>query len=114
MTVVEGAERVSTEGLRPEPPWIRLHQASSLRERVLEDSRSPIGRRHLLEDILVITLCATFCGADSYVEVAEWGQAHEAWLETFLELPHGIPSHDTFTRVFWVLHPEQLGACFTC
>ena len=81
---------------------------------VLEDPRPLIGRRHLLEEIPVITLCATICGTDSYVEVAEWGQAHEAWLETILELPHGLASHDTFTRVFWVLHPEQLQACFTC
>jgi len=52
------------------------------------------------------------CGADTWVEVEEFGKSKRAWLETFLELPNGIPSHDTFGRVFARLDPEQFQACF--
>lgn len=58
---------------------------------------------HKLIDIIARALCAVTCGADSWVEVEEYGHTKEAWLRTFLELPHGIPSHDTFGRVFALL-----------
>ena len=55
---------------------------------------------HPLTDILVLSVPAVICGADSFVAIALFGQIHEEWLRTFLELPHGIPSHDTLGRVF--------------
>ena len=57
-------------------------------------------RRHKLIDILVITILATICGADTWIEIHEFGVSKYDWLKTFLELPNGIPSHDTFGRVF--------------
>lgn len=67
---------------------------------------------HRLSDILMITLCAVICGADEWTEIELFGKAKFNWLRTFLELPHGIPSHDTFGRVFSRLNPEQLEQCF--
>ena len=55
---------------------------------------------HNFVDILVIAICAIICGADTWEEMEEYGEEKEDWLRTFLELPHGIPSHDTFYRVF--------------
>jgi hypothetical protein len=52
------------------------------------------------------------CGADTWVEIEHYGIAKQEWLETFLELPNSIPSHDTFERMFARLHPEQLQQCF--
>jgi predicted transposase YbfD/YdcC len=62
--------------------------------------------RHKLMDMLFIALCAIICGADSWVEVEIFGQRKEAWLRKYLELPHGIPSHDTFGRLFARIDPE--------
>ena len=67
---------------------------------------------HSLEAILIITILGTICGAHNWVEIAQWGQAQESWLAAFLELPHGIPSHDTFGRVFALLDPESLHQAF--
>ena len=78
----------------------------------LEDPRADYGKRHLLLDIIIIAICAVICGADSWVEIELFGRSKEKWLRTFLELPHGIPSHDTFGRVFQRLDPEGFGRCF--
>jgi len=78
----------------------------------LEDPRRAQGTRHQLLDIIIIAICAIICGADSWEDVEEFGCAKESWLRTFLELPHGIPSHDTFGRVFARLNPKQFEACF--
>ena len=67
---------------------------------------------HSLPDILVVTICAVICGADSWVQVEEFGRAKEEWFRSFLKLAGGIPSHDTFGRVFSLLDPEELSACF--
>lgn len=67
---------------------------------------------HDLMNILVIALCAIIAGADNWEDVEEFGKAQLAWFRTFLDLPNGIPSHDTFTRVFARLDPEQFQACF--
>jgi len=79
---------------------------------VLPDPRVERTRLHALTDILVIALCATLCGADDFVAIAAWGRAQAAWLRQRLALPHGIPSHDTFDRVFRRLDPEAFARCF--
>src|SRR5262245_14137390 len=78
----------------------------------LRDPRAERGREHRLIDILTITLCAVICGADDWVAVATYGETKEAWLRTLLALPNGIPSHDTFGRVFRRLDPDELRRCF--
>lgn len=78
----------------------------------LEDPRIERCRRHELVDILVITICAVICDADDWTEIAAFGAAKETWFKTFLDLPNGIPSHDTFGRVFARLDPVQFEACF--
>ncbi len=76
------------------------------------DPRGTLGVRHSLETILTIALCGVLCGADTWVEIEGFGTAKADWFATFLELPHGIPSHDTFGRVFSALDPEQFEDCF--
>jgi predicted transposase YbfD/YdcC len=75
--------------------------------RDVKDPRT--GRRvdHFLIDIISIAICAVICGADSWVEIEEFGQAKEQWLRQFLILSNGIPSHDTFGRVFAWLDPQE-------
>lgn len=68
--------------------------------------------RHKFIDILVIAICAIICGADSWVAVEEFGKAKEDWFRGFLELPNGIPSHDTFTDVFRKLASKKFESCF--
>jgi predicted transposase YbfD/YdcC len=63
---------------------------------------------HKLEDILVLGFCGVLAGCDDFVEIASWAELHEDFFRTFLELPHGIPSHDTFRRVCALVHPETL------
>jgi predicted transposase YbfD/YdcC len=67
---------------------------------------------HRLGDILIIAVCAVLCGADSWVEVETFGNAKLPWLSTFLQLPRGIPSHDTLGRVFAALDPDAFERCF--
>jgi hypothetical protein len=67
---------------------------------------------HRLIDIIVIAVCAIIAGAESWVDVESFGKAKQAWLQTFLELPHGIPSHDTFGRFFAALDAEAFQAAF--
>ncbi|MCC7371974.1 MAG: transposase family protein [Chloroflexi bacterium] len=74
----------------------------------LTDPRRDHLKVHRLIDIVTTTLCAVIRGADGWVEVETLEQAKEAWPRTFLELPGGIPSHDTFGRVFARLDPEEL------
>jgi len=78
----------------------------------LTDPRIDRTKLHKLLDILVIAICAIIAGADNWEDVEEFGNARIEWFQTFLELPNGIPSHDTFTRVFARLDPDQFQACF--
>jgi predicted transposase YbfD/YdcC len=85
---------------------IRTHFAD------LKDPRMERTRYHNLMDIVVIAICAVICGADGWLDIAAYGVAKAAWLKTFLDLPHGIPSHDTFRRVFCLLDPSAFLQCF--
>ncbi len=78
----------------------------------LPDPRIIKKNRHKLLDIVVIAICAIICGADDFVSIAEFGKAKESWFREFLELPNGIPSHDTFGRVFSLLSPQAFEECF--
>jgi predicted transposase YbfD/YdcC len=78
----------------------------------LTDPRRDHTKAHALLDIVAITLCAVICGADGWVDVATFGRVKETWLRTFLALPGGIPSHDTFGRVFALLDPDEFRRCF--
>ena len=73
----------------------------------LKDPRTRRIPDHYLIDIITIAICAVICGADSWVAIEEFGRAKEEWFRAFLKLPHGIPSHDTFGRVFALLDPVQ-------
>jgi predicted transposase YbfD/YdcC len=77
----------------------------------LPDPRLDRTKRHPLIDVLAITLCATVAGADSFEQVAKFGVKRVEWLKTFLALPNGIPSHDTFNRVLSLIDPARFAAC---
>ena len=67
---------------------------------------------HKLIDILVIAVCAMICGADNFVAMETYGNSKYEWLKQFLELENGIPSHDTFSRVFARIDPSEFEQCF--
>ena len=93
-------------------------EAKLLRKSVLkyfQHLRDPrVGRKkdHNLVAIITIAILAVLCGADGFVAIETYGKAKQAWLERFLDLPHGIPSHDTFGRVFGMLEPQELQNSF--
>jgi len=76
------------------------------------DPRHPRGRRHRLDELVIIAILAVICGADNWQEVAQWARAKRKWLKTFMDLPHGPPSHDTLGRVFAAIRPEAFERCF--
>ncbi len=76
------------------------------------DPRTGPARRHDLVEMILMALCAVLCGADTWVDVAEWAEDNEAWLKRYLVLEHGTPSHDTFGRVFRLLDAKVFEACF--
>jgi predicted transposase YbfD/YdcC len=78
----------------------------------LKDPRRAHRRLHLLQDIIVIALCAVIAGAQDWQEIETFGHKRHDWLKRFLRLPNGIPSHDTFERVFDRLSPQAFQACF--
>jgi predicted transposase YbfD/YdcC len=78
----------------------------------LTDPRIDRTRLHELLDIIAIALCAVVAGADSWDDIEEFGKAKHAWLKTFLALPNGIPSHDTFRRLFERLDPDEFQRSF--
>jgi predicted transposase YbfD/YdcC len=78
----------------------------------IKDPRRSHRRRHVLMDIIVIAICAVIAGADTWQEVAIFARERREWLQTFLELPNGIASHDTFERVFDRIDPVAFQSCF--
>ena len=74
----------------------------------LRDPRVERTREHLLEEILLITIAAVLSGANGWNEIEDYAHSKHAWFKSFLTLPSGIPSHDTFNRVFSALDPEEL------
>jgi predicted transposase YbfD/YdcC len=78
----------------------------------LEDPRTGNALRHDLVELLVIALCTVLCGGESCVDMADFAEEKEPFLREFLSLDNGLPSHDTFSRVFRALAPDQFRRCF--
>jgi DDE_Tnp_1-associated len=94
----------------------------------IEDIRIERGKKHKLIDIITISswcakpsgnkgvrasaICAVVCGADGWIDIEMYGIARKKWLDKFLELPNGIPSHDTFARVFLQINPDEFNKSF--
>jgi len=71
------------------------------------DPRIERNREHLLDEILLIAIAAVLSGAESWNDIADYGEDKLEWLQTFLTIPSGVPSHDTFNRVIAALDPEE-------
>jgi predicted transposase YbfD/YdcC len=92
----------------------KVKQVESLLEhfKELEDPRSTVNRLHRLGDLIVISVLAVIAGADGPTSISVWAKAQSRWLEDHLDLPHGIPSKDTFRRLLQSLKPEAFQSCF--
>ena len=77
------------------------------------DPRIILKTTHKLVEIIAIAIYAVICGADKWTQIEEYGKANHEWLKKFLELPNGIPSHDTFGSIFSRLNPETFQRCFS-
>lgn len=95
-------------------PEARVSPLEQLRRRfsALEDPRVERTKLHQLMDIVTIAICAAICGADDWTEIELFGESKLEFFKSFLPVPNGIPSHDTFNRVFARLDPEQFRECF--
>jgi len=78
----------------------------------LKDPRIERTKKHLLLDIIAISVCAVMSGAQGWEEIEDFGTMHKEWLCVFLELPHGVPSHDTIARLYAALNPRTIQECF--
>lgn len=92
--------------LQTQPESLAFHFST------LNDPRREHLREHSLIDILLISVCAMLCGAEGFVDFEQFGNAKLEFLRGFLALPNGVPSHDTFARVFAMLDPERFAECF--
>lgn len=91
---------------KPDPAQLLKHFTD------IPDPRDARGTLHKLRDIIVISILGVLSGANDFVDIAEYAKAKQSWLVTFLELPNGTPSHDTFNRVFALLNPIHWQARF--
>jgi predicted transposase YbfD/YdcC len=111
------ANRVSASSPSPSERCILL-DAATLRQRIqacfatLQDPRSERTQLHQLSDILTIAILSTIAGGQGWEDMEVYGESKQAWLATFLALPNGIPSADTFRRLFERIHPQQFEQCF--
>ncbi|WP_419195152.1 ISAs1 family transposase, partial [Novipirellula herctigrandis] len=80
----------------------------------LPDPRSHVNQRHLLGDVIVISIMAVIAGAEGPKAIGVWAKSNEQWLKNRLELPSGVPSHDTIGRVLMTLKPAAFQRCFEC
>jgi predicted transposase YbfD/YdcC len=78
----------------------------------LTDPRVDRSKEHLMEEIIFITIAAVICGAETWNDIENYGKAKESWLRQYLQLPNGIPSHDTFNRFFSALDPNEFEQAF--
>jgi len=78
----------------------------------IPDYRENHNKRHILVEIIVMAVCCTICGANAFTEIAVIANAKKDWFQSFLTLPSGIPSHDTFNRVLARVNPKALQSCF--
>jgi len=78
----------------------------------LTDPRVERSKEHLMEDIIFITIAAVICGAETWNDIEHYGKSKEPWLKQYLQLPNGIPSHDTFNRFFSALDPDAFEQAF--
>lgn len=83
-------------------------------DEIADPRRTGYAHRHDLQEILVIAICATLSDVDTFEDVAFWATQKEAWLKRFLKLANGLPSHDTFNRVFRILYPKTFENAFRC
>jgi predicted transposase YbfD/YdcC len=79
---------------------------------VLPDPRIDHTKKHNLVDIVFIAICTIICGGETYIDMEVFGKAKIGWLSKYLELPNGIPSHDTFRRVISLIDPQSFADCF--
>src|ERR1700736_1493238 len=79
---------------------------------IIKDFRVTGRCDHRLIDIIILSICAVICGADSWIDIEEFGHSRIEWLKNFLKLPNGIPSHDTIGRVFSLINPVKFEKCF--
>jgi len=94
--------------------FVEIEHILSLEESFgkIADPRIDRTKLHKLIDIIIIAICAVICGAEGWEEIEEFGKEKQEWLENILELPNRIPSHDTISRVFSKMNPEEFEKCF--
>jgi len=93
-------------------PWLEKMKSPIDFFSDIEDPRIDRTKDHLLADMIFITIAGVICGADSWNDIENYGKSKESWLKQFLKLPNGIPSHDTFNRLYSAIDPKQLEASF--